>query len=245
MIFEYQEILIITLLSIFQSIFGVGLLLFGTPIFLILGNDFLDSLNILIPVSIMISFLQIKSGNINYTKNIFVKKFNTITIPSLLIALIFFVTNYKNFNINLFVSLIIIFFSLMNIFYLERLIKKNDNRIFDNSIYLLVGLVHGMTNLGGSLLTLASTRTNRVKEQVRYCIAYGYLIMGFLQLICINLFTDAKLNIYKLSFIFIPFLIYKVSQVFYKSLSNLRYNLILNLIALNFGIYIFIKYIKL
>jgi hypothetical protein len=111
-------------------------------------------------------------------------------------------------------------------------------------VYLLIGLVHGMTNLGGSLLTLASTKKNKVKEQARYCIAYGYLIMGILQLIFINLFTDAKLSIYKLSFLIIPIFIYKISQVFFKSLSNLRYNLILNLIALNFGIFIFIKYIK-
>lgn len=244
MIFEYQEIIIIALLSIFQSIFGVGLLLFGTPIFLILGNNFLDSLNILIPVSIMISFLQIKYANISYKKNDFIKKFNTITIPSLLIALIFFVLNYENFNINLIVSLIIIFFSLINIFFGEKLIKKSDNLTIDNFVYLLIGLVHGMTNLGGSLLTLASTKKNKVKEQARYCIAYGYLIMGILQLIFINLFTDAKLSIYKLSFLIIPIFIYKISQVFFKSLSNLRYNLILNLIALNFGIFIFIKYIK-
>ena len=42
------EILIITLLAFFQSIFGIGLLLYGTPIFLILGNDFFYSLNILL-----------------------------------------------------------------------------------------------------------------------------------------------------------------------------------------------------
>ena len=31
---------IITILSIVQSIFGVGVLLFGTPIFLLMGYDF-------------------------------------------------------------------------------------------------------------------------------------------------------------------------------------------------------------
>ena len=38
------EILIITFLIIVQSIFGVGLLLFGTPSFLLLGYDFANSI---------------------------------------------------------------------------------------------------------------------------------------------------------------------------------------------------------
>ena len=67
------EILIITLLAFFQSIFGIGLLLYGTPIFLILGNDFLYSLNILLPVSMTISLMQLRT-----TRKIF--KFNFIKL---------------------------------------------------------------------------------------------------------------------------------------------------------------------
>lgn len=245
MIFDYQEILIISVLSVFQSIFGVGLLLFGTPLFLILGYDFLNSLNILIPISIMISFLQIKSANIYFKENNFIKKFNIISVPSLLIALIFFINKYENLNINLIISLIIILFSLMNILLGKKLIKKKNNKTFDSLIFLMIGCVHGMTNLGGSLLALASARMNSTKEQVRYCIAYGYLVMGVFQLIFINLFTNVKLSIFKLSYLIIPIMIYKISQVLFKNLSNIRYNLIINLIAFSFGIFILIKYIKL
>ena len=53
------EFLIISTLVFFQSIFGVGLLLFGTPTFLLLNYNFLDTLNILLPISISISFLQL------------------------------------------------------------------------------------------------------------------------------------------------------------------------------------------
>jgi len=41
------EALIISILIFFQSIFGVGLLLFGTPTFLLLNYNFLDTLYIL------------------------------------------------------------------------------------------------------------------------------------------------------------------------------------------------------
>jgi len=243
MIFNLEEIIIVTILSIFQSIFGVGLLLFGTPIFLILGNDFFDSLNILIPVSIMISFLQIKSNQFSY-KNDFIKRFNIITIPSLLFALYFVVTNYQNININLIISSIIIIFSLVNIFLSQKILKKNNDKIIDSFIFLLIGLVHGLTNLGGSLLTLASTKINDKKEIVRFCIAYGYLTMGIFQLFVINFFTNVEFNLDKIYLIIIPFVIFKFSQIFFKHLSNLRYNLILNLIALFFGIYIFFQFLS-
>ena len=78
----------------------------------------------------------------------------------------------------------------MNIFLGKKLIKKNNNKTFDSLIFLMIGCVHGMTNLGGSLLALASARMNIVKEQVRFCIAYGYLIMGVFQLLFINLFIN-------------------------------------------------------
>ena len=53
------ELLIITLLSIFQAVFGIGLLLIGTPTFLLIGYNFFDVLNILLPFSIIISLLQV------------------------------------------------------------------------------------------------------------------------------------------------------------------------------------------
>ena len=52
------EILLILILIAIQSIFGVGLLLFGTPSFLLFGYDFANTINILMPVSITISSLQ-------------------------------------------------------------------------------------------------------------------------------------------------------------------------------------------
>ena len=55
------ELIIIVSLVIIQSIFGVGLLLFGTPSLLLLGYDFANTINILMPVSISISAIQFLS----------------------------------------------------------------------------------------------------------------------------------------------------------------------------------------
>ena len=55
----FLELIIIIVLCAFQSVFGVGLLLFGTPFFLMIGYDFISTLAIILPVSVLISFLQI------------------------------------------------------------------------------------------------------------------------------------------------------------------------------------------
>ena len=52
------DFIIIFILSIFQSVFGVGLLLFGTPVFLMLDYDFISTLVTILPVSIIISFFK-------------------------------------------------------------------------------------------------------------------------------------------------------------------------------------------
>ena len=54
----FIELSIIIFLIIFQSIFGIGLLILGTPTFIAMGYDFSDTLNLLLPISIIISFLH-------------------------------------------------------------------------------------------------------------------------------------------------------------------------------------------
>ena len=90
------ELIIIILLSMFQSVFGIGLLLIGTPTFLLLGYSFFDVLNILLPFSITISLLQII-----YSKEIdsgFNKKMIIYCIPTLVLALYILINNENSIN---------------------------------------------------------------------------------------------------------------------------------------------------
>ncbi|PPR42829.1 MAG: hypothetical protein CFH21_00990, partial [Alphaproteobacteria bacterium MarineAlpha5_Bin11] len=80
------ELLIISIFCFFQSVFGVGLLLLGTPTFLLIGYNFFEVLNILLPYSILISFLQIISvKNKNFE---FSRKIIQFSIPLLILGLI-------------------------------------------------------------------------------------------------------------------------------------------------------------
>ena len=176
--------LILVILSIFQSIFGIGLLVFGTPTFLILGYDFIEVLNILLPFSISISLLQILFSKNNDKK--FTSSLIIYCVPALLISLIIMIQYQYSINFILLTSITIIIFSIINLSNFKNFIINNSN-IRMNTSLIILGIIHGLTNLGGSLLTLISTNINNSKDSIRHNIALGYFLLGTVQLIFINI----------------------------------------------------------
>ena len=101
---------ILTIFSFIQSIFGVGLLLFGTPSLLLIGYEYHEILNILLPASITISFLQVVKSRENIDKS---KKVFIFYCLPILIIFTFIVLIFKNsINFKLIISLFLIFSSL-------------------------------------------------------------------------------------------------------------------------------------
>ena len=86
--------------SILQSIFGTGVLLFGTPILLMLGNDFQTTLIILLPVSILINLFQIRN-KLDAIDGDFYKNLLLFCLPMV------FLTLYFSFSIQLNTKIII------------------------------------------------------------------------------------------------------------------------------------------
>ena len=112
------EVLFISLFSLIQSIFGVGLLLLGTPTFLLLGYNYFEVLNILLPYSILISVLQIifnKDKMLGFGLQIL-----KYSIPTLILGLI--IVNYllENINFLFFISFVLITFSIINLMNLRK-----------------------------------------------------------------------------------------------------------------------------
>ena len=227
------EIILIALFCIFQSIFGVGLLLLGTPTFLLIGYDFFEVLNILLPYSIVISFLQIF---VNKKKNFkFGKKILIHSIPFLILGLIIVEYIQHKINFVLIVSIFLIVFSVLNI----RNLKNKKIKIKNTNFSLkFLGLFHGLTNLGGSLLTIISTNVHSDKNVIRYNISSGYFIFALFQLLLINVFFK-QINFDYLNFIWLPIIIFILSQKFFKKMNDKIYYTSLNIFTLFYGIYIF------
>ena len=59
---EFYILLVIIVTAMIQSLFGVGVLLFGTPLLLLGGYNFVNALTVLLPISLVINLFQIIKG---------------------------------------------------------------------------------------------------------------------------------------------------------------------------------------
>ena len=239
---EFLEIIIITLLIIIQSIFGVGLLLFGTPSFLVLGYDFANTINILMPVSITISALQFLRSKVK--DKVFITEYNLFCLPFLIIFLLIALKFKYLFDFKLLVALLLVFSSIL-------ILNKKKFSSFRKTFFKLkkivligIGSVHGLTNMGGSFLAIYSTLVSEnVKEVARYYICYGYLIMGLFQYIMVLSIGYDSLNFTKLYYLVIALLIYFPTQKIFKNIDDRKFSNYINIIALTYGLLILTNYI--
>ena len=107
-----MELFLILVFIVFQSIFGIGLLLFGTPTFLVFGYTFPETLSLLLPISISISLFQFIFSSKKDFK--FIKKFNIFCLPSLIISIYFILNIYEQFDFKIFISIIITVITLVS-----------------------------------------------------------------------------------------------------------------------------------
>jgi uncharacterized protein len=188
----------IFIVSVVQSIFGVGVLLFGTPILLLLGYNYSETLLILLPISITISILQIFKHH-RYVDIKFYKNILFFSIPLVILFLIIGIT--ASININFFVGSFLVFTALKYFLTSEaKIIKINNNR--EKISLILMGIIHGLTNLGGSLLTAIIFNKQYDKNKTRVTIASCYLTFAIFQILTlffINGYSDFSYN----NFIFI------------------------------------------
>ena len=237
----FFEIIIILALITIQSIFGVGLLLFGTPSFLLLGYDFASTLNILIPVSITISALQFFKSKVS-DRN-FIKEYNLFCLPFLILFLVLALKFKHFFDFKIIVAFLLIFSSIL---ILNKRRFSSFKKIFFNSKkYILIGIgcVHGLTNMGGSFLAIYSTLISKnIKEVSRYYISYGYLIMGILQFITVLFISFKILDFNKLYYIFLAVMVYFPAQKIFKNINDKKFSRYINLIALIYGLLILVFY---
>ena len=237
----YIELIIIFALIAVQSIFGVGLLLFGTPSLLLLGYDFANTLNILIPVSITISAVQFFKSKVK--DRIFIKDYNIFCIPFLIIFLFIALKFNYLFDFRFLVALLLIFSSVLILN--KKKFSSFKQMIFKikNLILIVIGLIHGLTNMGGSFLAIYSTLISKnIKEVARYYISYGYLIMGIIQYLMVLFLSYDLLIFNKIYYVFLALIIYFPAQKIFKKLNDRKFSKYLNFIALIYGLSILVYY---
>lgn len=178
------------MLSIIQSLFGVGLLLFGTPILLLIGYEFTEALFLLLPSSLIINAIQIFKDykNIDY---VFYKNFLFISIP--MVVLFLNLSLSFDLNFNLIVGVVLILIPMKDLLMNENVSKNFEILNKYKKISLLtMGALHGITNLGGSILSAIIKEKKYEKIKSRSTIAICYFTFASTQLISLSFFSDNK-----------------------------------------------------
>ena len=230
-------IIIIIIASIIQSLFGVGVLLFGTPLLLLLGYSFFESLLIVLPVSIAINTVQI-IGDYRFIDFKIYKKILFLTIPFITLSL--FLVDKIVVDVSIYIGLFLIFIALKDYFIF---IKRFMNKIisYNKSFYVLMGAVHGITNLGGALLTAIVFHADLNRFQKRATIAVSYMTFAVFQIITVT-FMDHNFNKYNIIFVIIGVLVYLiVNKLMFNKISDLKHNMFFSIFLVVTGILLILK----
>lgn len=219
--------ILIVILTALQSVIGVGVLVLGTPIFLIFGYSFYNTLLILLPISILTSLINIiiyRKKKFFVISNFLKKDENVLfyyyCIPSIFFGLILLklFSSYINFKILISLMLLI---SLVCKHYLQNIfpfIKKK----FLNLFYILTGIVHGLTNSGGSLiLLLVSYNKKNFKKDGILLITFFYLILVSIQFLLFILIFWNYIDFFILKNFLLPLIFgILIGNIFIKKISE-------------------------
>ena len=232
---------VIGFLSVIQSFFGMGVLVFGTPTFLLLGYDFITTLGYLLPASFAISLMQvltISSKKVSISLYLYV-----LCLPGIAIGLwltdVSSVTSWTNRLIGgaLLVSAIVRFWSPS-----QKLVAFLLNRYLP-TYHLIMGVTHGLTNLGGALLAIYASGRNNEKKVIRHTIAHYYLAFTSVQMLFLAIsMSQHDLLINNLWTAVVAAIVYFfVGDKIFNSSNNRYYNFALSLFIAAYGIAILLR----
>jgi len=236
----YQVFVIIFVTCIIQSIFGVGLLLFGTPLLLLVGLDFPRVLSILLPCSMMVSFLQVLKDKeeIDWTT---IKKMLIFALPSIIITSLIVLSFKNSINMNLLIGLVLILISFMSFFEINLFSYLKKIRM-DFCYFIFLGIVHGASNLGGSLLSVYVKDTCQTRKKIRATIAINYFLFAACQLAVLVLnqkFVAYEYDISNVCLVFLTTAI--IGRILFTRINDFVYVKVFNAFILIMGLTFIMK----
>ena len=191
---------IIAAFAAIQSIFGMGILVFGTPTFLILGYDFTDTLGILLPSSLSISIAQVifhRGPRPQVSKGLLF-----ICLPMVGIALFTTISTSAFQYADLIVAGALLLSAMTRLVpgatvFLRGFLTRNLKLY-----HAVMGFFHGATNMGGAFLAVMASTIYKTKDDARYIVAIYY--MSFVLIQCTILLSSFGSKIFATGMLFVP-----------------------------------------
>ncbi len=231
---NYFAIFYLSLIVALQSAVGVGVLVLGTPFLLIKGYSIVEIFFFLLPLSIITSLVNLVIIRLTKKKENFItpkefKKFFFACIPSIILGVLILKYYQEFINFKVLVGLVIILSIILIILRSRITFKINFFRI---SILSIVGVIHGLTNSGGTLMSLFLSNEKN-KLDARYNITFFYFMLATIQyLITIVIFQNSLFLTFELLSFFILIFGIILGNLFIIYVSERFYKLLINFLAL-------------
>ena len=226
-------LLALLVLALIQSILGVGVLLFGTPIFILLGYSFYEVLVLLLPISAVISTGTFISCRQTIFRNHHYLVLSAVSLIGTVLAV-----NYLQHVATLLIAILLSISTLcssLNIKTLNEFVRR-----YRTLSVSCLAFLHSISNQGGVLLVWLVKLCNVDKTAARSSIASAYGVLAFTQLITLifldiekffNTISFANIIVPVVGFYFGNFLFTKMRQVAYEKLINLAILIFIALLA--------------
>jgi uncharacterized protein len=234
-------IMVIAVFSVVQSLFGMGILVFGTPTLILMGYDFITTLSYLLPASFAISLLQVltaASNRVPVSKHLYL-----FCLPGIGVGLFLAGTSIQASWTNVWIGGTLIISALVRFWPPLRVIFSVILEKNSPAYHLIMGLVHGLTNLGGALLAILASGTSSEKEAIRYTVAHYYLVFSIVQMLFLaTMMEHLAILIAHVSTAAISATVYILigNRIFLRA-SNPAYNLVLTMFMAIYGAFILLK----
>ena len=239
MIETHYLICIVIILSIVQSLFGVGLLLFGTPTLLLLGYSYSETLWLLLPCSVTISFIQVIN---NYYLIEARRRAVYLVVPTLTIGLVLVINYANDVNITRIVGVLLLLIGVIKFSKSLQNFLSLMARKYIYTYYIIIGMVHGISNMGGGPLSILMSTIYSKKEIIRANIAFIYLILAVFQLLVLSIISSTNVRIEFVLLIPVSLASYFFcSKYISLKVNDKKYTFVLNLLILVYGVLAIIK----
>ena len=190
---QLELCVVVVVFAAIQSVFGVGLLVFGTPTLLLLGLPFEQVLAYLLPCSIVISALQVQSGG-GLTLEPIRRRLLLWTVPGVLAGTVLVLTMGTSLHVKSIVGAMLVLTAAARALGPAREAVGGFVRRQLTPALAVLGVLHGLSNLGGGVLAFIVGSVFTEKRDIRKHVAFGYGLMAVVQVITLFATTSVRLR---------------------------------------------------
>jgi len=166
--------------------------MFGIPILLFLDFPLTEILFYLLPVSAVLSFKQVfdfRSVNLGKNQRYY---FSFLILPTVALGMLLSKYFFSIVLIHYLVFFLLVFTFVLRVS--KSTLSSLSERLFSNKNISLVimGLIHGLTSMGGALLNPIMVNLFQTKEKVLAAVSFCYFVMVSFQLIVLSSIYSAE-----------------------------------------------------